>query len=355
MGTTRVDCRVVELFQEQTPPQEDSDRILTNVASFPEIEICISLVVPCYDEEESLPSFLDAVAAVTQTMHKTYGLRFELVLVDDGSSDGTLRIMKRAGALLPSYVSSCWVSFSRNFGKEAALNAGLKRAHGDYVALMDADMQDPPSLLPKMYELMLEKDCDNVATRRATRTGESKIRSLCSRMFYRAADSMTDISFVEGERDFRLMKRTMVDALLQMDESNRFTKGMFSWVGFKTEWLSYENVNRVAGKTKWSFRELLSYSFDGITSFSALPLTLAARIGLLCCAAAVVLLAVIVIRYLVLNKALIGLPLLICAIIGFGGLQLLFTGVIGYYLAKIYTETKGRPHYIVREENHDNY
>lgn len=236
----------------------------------------ISIVVPCYNEQESLPIFLKELDGVVRIMtQQDPEISFEAVLIDDGSADKTLAVMKAEAAAAHPYAIR-WHSFSRNFGKEAALFAGLQHAKGDYVATMDADMQDPPSLLPQMYEILQTENYDNVATRRTTREGEPPIRSFCARMFYKIINRISKADIVDGARDFRLMKRPMVNAIISMGEYNRFSKGIYGWVGFKTKWLPYVNVNRVAGETKWSFWSLLLYSIDGIVAFSTAPLSLAA-------------------------------------------------------------------------------
>lgn len=309
----------------------------------------ISIVVPCYNEEESLPLFTDELSRVTNSMKERHGdLEFELVFIDDGSSDGTLSILKDlAQKEWPFKVR--WASFSRNFGKEAALYAGLEKAKGDYVATMDADMQDPPSLLPDMYEILLTEDCDNVATRRTTRKGEPAIRSFFARLFYKIINRISDADIVDGARDYRLMKRDMVDAVLSITESNRFSKGIFGWVGFRTKWLEYENVERAAGETKWSFFSLLVYSIDGIVGFSTAPLSIASFAGLVFSFIAVVAFLVVFFRALLFGDPVAGWPSTMIAILFIGGLQMLFLGVIGQYLAKAYLELKHRPLYIVRE------
>lgn len=317
----------------------------------------ISIVVPCYNEEESLPLFLDALANVARNMQERHDISFEVVLVDDGSSDGTLTLMKRASAkedgsaYAPLNVR--WISFSRNFGKEAGILAGLKRARGDYVALMDADMQDPPSLLPEMYETLLTEDYDNVATRRVNRDGEPPVRSFFARMFYKLINRISKADIVDGARDFRLMKRPMVDAILSLSEYNRFSKGIFGWVGFKTKWLPYVNVERAAGETKWNFFSLLLYSIDGIVAFSTVPLSIASVMGILLCFAALVGVIFIVVKTLAFGDPVEGWPSLACLITLLGGIQLLCLGIMGQYLAKTYLETKHRPLYIVRESSDD--
>ena len=317
----------------------------------------ISVVVPCYNEEESLPLFLSALADVARTMQVEYGADLEAILVDDGSSDGTLALMKCASAdgagSLYAPLMIRWISFSRNFGKEAGILAGLEHARGDYVALMDADMQDPPSLLPQMYDILLEENYDNVATRRVNRDGEPPIRSFFARMFYKLINHISKADIVDGARDFRLMKRPMVDAILSMREYNRFSKGIFGWVGFKTKWLPYVNVERVAGETKWSFFSLLLYSIDGIVAFSTVPLSIASVMGILLCFAALIGVIFIVVKTLAFGDPVEGWPSLACLITLLGGIQLLCLGIMGQYLAKTYLETKHRPLYIVRESSDD--
>lgn len=313
----------------------------------------ISIVVPCYNEEESLPLFLRKLERVAEQMRQTDDLTFEVVLIDDGSTDGTLATMKREAQRLPAHFTVRWASFSRNFGKEAALYAGLSHATGELVATMDADMQDPPSLLPEMYRIITTEDVDNVATRRTTREGEPPIRSLFARMFYKLINKISKADIVDGARDFRLMKRPMVDAILSMREYNRFSKGIYGWVGFKTRWLPYVNVNRVAGETKWSFFSLLLYSIDGIVAFSTVPLSIASVMGTLFCIVAFFALIFIVVRALLFGDPVDGWPSLASIIIFIGGVQLLCLGIMGQYLAKTYLETKNRPLYIVRESNLD--
>lgn len=311
----------------------------------------ISIVVPCYNEEESLPLFLRELERVAEQMRQADDLTFEVVLIDDGSTDGTLATMKREAQRLPAHFTVRWASFSRNFGKEAALYAGLSHATGELVATMDADMQDPPSLLPEMYRIITTEDVDNVATRRTTREGEPPIRSLFARMFYKLINKISKADIVDGARDFRLMKRPMVDAILSMREYNRFSKGIYGWVGFKTVWLPYVNVNRVAGETKWSFFSLLLYSIDGIVAFSTVPLSIASVMGTLFCIVAFFALIFIVVRALLFGDPVDGWPSLASIIIFIGGVQLLCLGIMGQYLAKTYLETKNRPLYIVRESN----
>ena len=308
----------------------------------------LSIVVPCYNEEKALSIFYETVTGVVGKM----GVDCEYVFVDDGSSDGTLRILK---ALAAEHPNVRYVSFSRNFGKEAAIYAGLQYARGEYVALMDADLQDPPSYLPQMYEALQTGEYDNVATRRSTREGEPVIRSLFSRMFYRLINKMTDVPIVDGARDFRMMKRKMVDAILATGEYNRFSKGLFSWVGFRTLWLSYDNVERVAGQTKWSFWKLCKYALDGIINYSRAPLDIVTNAGILMTVVAFIWAAVLILKKLIIgNYNVSGWTSLTCIIIFLGGIQLCSIGVIGQYIARIFLETKHRPLFIVAESSDDN-
>lgn len=304
----------------------------------------ISVVVPCYNEQESLPLFYNEIIKVAATQ---YQLEWEFVFINDGSSDSTLEIIKN---LRDTDGRVHYVSFSRNFGKEAAICAGLEKACGNYVALMDADLQDPPSLLGDMYHAIVNEGYDCVATRRITRKGEPVIRSFFARCFYRLINSISKTEFVDGARDFRLMTRQMVDAILKMTEYNRFTKGIFSWVGFRVKWMEYVNVERVAGTTKWSFWKLLLYSFEGIVAFTTVPLALASVFGMLFFLVALCLIVFIIVKTLVFGDPTPGWPSLVCIVCLIGGLQLLCTGILGQYLARTYLETKRRPIYIVKEE-----
>lgn len=311
----------------------------------------ISLVVPCFNEEESLPIFLDAAASVRDEMRARWDVEFEVVLVDDGSKDATLEVMRTQAEERAGRLDIRWLSFSRNFGKEAALLAGLEHTRGDYVATLDADMQDPPSLLPQMYEILLEGEYDNVATRRVTREGEPPIRSFFARMFYRIMGRISQAEVVDGARDFRLMKRVMVDAILAMPEYNRFSKGIYGWVGFRTKWLPYTNLQRVAGETKWSFWSLFRYSIEGIIAFSTVPLAVASGVGLLLFLLSFVMVGVVVIRALLFGDPVAGWPSIVTIMLFLGGVQLLSLGVIGQYLARIYLESKRRPIYLVARTN----
>ena len=310
---------------------------------------CISVVVPCYNEEQALPYFIQEIQMVAAEMAQK-GVELEILLVNDGSRDHTLSLLRDYAK---QYENVRYLSFSRNFGKEAAMYAGLEHARGDYVAIMDADMQDPPALLPQMYDLLQTGEYDSVATRRVSRQGEPPIRSFFARMFYKLINRISDADIVDGARDYRLMSRPMVDAILSMKEYNRFSKGIFGWVGFRTYWLPYENVERVAGETKWSFWKLFRYSLEGIIAFSTAPLAIASVVGLLVCLAAVVALAVVLVKTLAFGDPVAGWPSMICIILFLGGVQLLTVGIIGQYLAKTYLETKKRPIYILAEESQD--
>lgn len=310
---------------------------------------CISVVVPCYNEEQALPYFIQEIQMVAAEMAQK-GVELEILLVNDGSRDHTLSLLRDYAK---QYENVRYLSFSRNFGKEAAMYAGLEHARGDYVAIMDADMQDPPSLLPQMYDLLQSGEYDSVATRRVSRKGEPPIRSFFARMFYKLINRISDADIVDGARDYRLMSRPMVDAILSMKEVNRFSKGIFGWVGFRTYWLPYENVERVAGETKWSFWKLFRYSLEGIIAFSTAPLAIASVVGLLVCLAAAVALAVVLVKTLAFGDPVAGWPSMICIILFLGGVQLLTVGIIGQYLAKTYLETKKRPIYILAEKSQE--
>lgn len=303
----------------------------------------ITVVVPCYNEEQSLHFFYEEMERVAAEMKEN---TFEYLFVDDGSKDRTLECIRE---LKEKDEKVRYVSFSRNFGKEAAIYAGLFHASGDYVAIMDADLQDPPSLLPKMYQAVTEEGYDSAATRRVTRKGEPPIRSFFARRFYHIMNKISDVELMDGARDYRLMNRAYVDALLQMGEYNRFSKGLFGWVGFKTKWLEFENVERVAGETKWSFWKLFKYSLDGIVAFSSMPLYMASWLGAGMCGVSVLAILFIIVRQLVFGNSVAGWPSMVCIIILIGGLQLLSIGILGLYLSKTYLEVKHRPIFIARE------
>ena len=308
----------------------------------------ISCIVPCYNKEASLPYFYAEITRIEKNMKLRGKLEFEIIFINDGSKDNTLKVLKEF-AQNDSQVK--YISFSRNFGKEAAMYAGLQKSTGDYVAIMDADMQDPPSLLPEMYRILQTEDYDNVAMRRTSRDGEPPIRSFFAKLFYRIINKISKADIVDGARDFRLMKRAMVDAILEMGEYNRFSKGIFGWVGFKTKWLPYVNIERVAGETKWSFWKLFVYSLEGIVAFSTVPLSIASVIGILLCFFAFIAIAFVIGRTLVFGDPVEGWPSLVCIITLIGGIQLFCMGIMGQYLAKTYLETKHRPIYIVSETN----
>ena len=304
----------------------------------------ISLIIPCYNEEESLPLFYPEATSVLQKMNRDY----ELIFVNDGSMDRTLDILKELAKKDPHVV---YLSFSRNFGKESAMYAGFCNAKGDYVAVMDADLQDPPSLLPEMLEKLESGEYDSVATRRVSREGEPPVRSWFARKFYQIINRISDSDIVDGARDFRLMKRSMVDAIVSMSEYNRFSKGIFGWIGFRTLWLPYKNVERVAGETKWNFWKLFKYAVSGIINFSQVPLSIASWFGITMTGFSFLFLLAIIIRKLAFGDPVAGWASTICVIIFIGGLQLFCLGIMGQYIAKTYMEAKHRPHYIISESN----
>lgn len=307
----------------------------------------ISLIIPCYNEEHALPYLYEELKQVSEEMK---GYDFEYLFVDDGSKDKTMEIIKHF-ARTDKRVA--YLSFSRNFGKEAAMYAGFYNAKGDYVAVMDADMQDPPSLLPEMMAYIESGEYDSVATRRVSRKGEPKIRSFFARRFYQLINRISDIDIVDGARDFRLMTRDMANAIVEFGEQNRFSKGIFGWIGFRTKWLPYENVERVAGETKWSFWGLLRYSVEGIVNFSHAPLQAASFIGLFFTLLSFVAIIFIMIRKWIWGDPVTGWPSLACIITFIGGIQLFCMGIMGQYMAKTYIEVKKRPHYIVGETNRE--
>lgn len=304
----------------------------------------VSLIIPCYNEEEALPIFYAEATKVMGTMDYAY----ELLFVNDGSRDGTLSILKDLAGR-DDHVK--YLSFSRNFGKEAAMYAGFCNADGDYVAVMDADMQDPPALLPEMLEILATGDYDSVATRRVNRAGEPPVRSWFARKFYQIINKISDADIVDGARDYRLMKREMVDAIVAMGEYNRFSKGIFGWIGFRTYWMPYENVEWAAGETKWSFWKLAKYAIDGIINFSQVPLSIASWFGIGMTGVSFAMILFIIIRKMVFGDPVAGWPSLVCIILFVGGVQLTCLGIMGQYIAKTYMETKKRPHYILAESN----
>ena len=305
----------------------------------------ISVVVPCLNEQDAIPIFYNEIIKIINKMGPR--VTFEVIFVDDGSSDDTLEVLRK---LNEKDRKIKYIAFSRNFGKESAMFAGLEKARGDYIAVMDVDLQDPPELLIDMYNGITDEGYDCVATKRATRKGESKIRSFFARRFYSIINKISKTEIVDGARDYRLMTRQMVDAILSVREYNRFSKGIFGWVGFKTKWLEYENIERVAGKTSWSFWGLFLYALDGIIAFSTVPLSIASILGVFLCLLAFIWICVIVFKTLIWGDPVEGYPSLICMITFLGGVQLFCTGILGQYLARTYLETKKRPLYVVKEE-----
>ena len=311
----------------------------------------VSIIVPCYNEEAALPYFLKEIKKTESEMTAAFGCRFELLFINDGSRDSTLSVLREFAKSDPTVR---YLSFSRNFGKEAAMYAGLKHAKGEYVAIMDADLQHPPTMLKEMYEGLQSGEYDCVAARRMNRNGEPPLRSFFARCFYKLINRISDTEIVDGACDFRMMKRQMVDAILSMGEYNRFSKGIFGWVGFRTKWLPYENVERVAGETKWSFWSLLLYSMQGIVGFSTLPLALASVLGVVLCIIALIMVVYIIIKTLMFGDPVSGWPSLACMVMFMGGIQLFCIGILGQYLAKTYLETKHRPIYILAETEEEN-
>ncbi len=302
----------------------------------------ISLVVPCYNEQEVINLFYEEIQKVKKDFNK---VNFEIIFVNDGSSDNTLDLMRE----LSKNDDVRYISFSRNFGKEAAMYAGLEASTGDYVAIMDADLQDPPALLKEMYEILESGEYDSVATRRVSRKGEPVIRSFFARLYYKLINKISKTEIVDGARDFRLMTRQMVNSVLSLKEYNRFSKGIFSWVGYRTKWLEYENIERAAGTTKWSFFKLFLYSLESIVAFSTVPLSIASVFGIIFCLIAFLIIVFVIIRTLVYGDPTSGWPSMVCIMFFIGGIQLLCTGIIGQYLSKTYLEVKKRPIYIVAE------
>ena len=307
----------------------------------------ISIVVPCYFEEETLPYFYEEITKISENMTE---VDFEYIFVNDGSKDDTLNILKQL-SLKDDRVR--FISLSRNFGKESAMYAGLEFSKGDFVAIMDADLQDPPSLLPEMYENIVKYGYDCVATRRVNRKGEPPIRSFFARMFYKIMNKISKSDIVDGARDFRLMKRKVVNAILKLGEYNRFSKGIFGWVGFKTKWLEYENIERAHGETKWSFWKLLIYSIDGIVAFSSMPLFISSIVGIAFCLISFFAIIFIIVRQIVWGGSAYGWPSLVCIILMLSGIQLFAIGILGQYLSKTYLEVKKRPIYIIDETDKD--
>ena len=302
----------------------------------------LSIIVPCFNEEESIDLFYsEAIKYIDD---------FEMIFVDDGSKDNTLEKIKN---LCNEHDTVQYISFSRNFGKEAALYAGLKYSKGDYVAIMDVDLQDPPNLLPKMLETIKNEEYDIVATRRVNREGEPKIRSLFARLFYRLINGISDLELVDGERDYRLMTRQVANSLLELPEYNRFSKGLFNWIGFKTKWIEYENIERAHGESTWSFWGLVKYSIEGILAFTTLPLQISTVMGIIFSIMAFIMLIFVIARKLMFSDPVAGWTSTICVILFLGGIQLFSIGILGRYIEKIYLESKNRPIYIIEETNID--
>ena len=304
----------------------------------------ISIIIPCYNEEDSIPLIYNELKKVSNNMKYD----FEFIFVNDGSIDNSLSVLKKLSAKDKQVK---YIHFSRNFGKEAAMYAGLSKSKGDYVTIMDADLQDPPSVLPEMLRLIKEEGYDSVGTRRVSRKGEPKIRSFFARKFYKIINKLSKIEMVDGARDYRLMTRQMVNSILELKEYNRYSKGLFSFVGFNTYWLEYENVERVAGETKWSFWGLVKYAIEGIVAFSTLPLSIASLMGFIFCFVSFILIIIIIIKTLIFGDPTSGWPSLVCIIFFVSGIQLFCLGIIGKYLSKTYLETKNRPIYIIKESN----
>ena len=306
----------------------------------------LSIIVPCYNEQENIVDFYDELLK-NEAYFKSHDVDMEIIYVNDGSKDGTVAEVKK---LHERDERVHLINFSRNFGKESAMIAGLERAKGDFVAIMDCDLQDPPALLPQMYEAIVNEGYDSVATRRVSRKGEPPIRSFFARMFYRIINKMSKTEIVDGARDYRLMTREFVDAVLSMGEYNRFSKGIFGWVGFKNKWIEFENVERQKGETKWSFWKLFLYALDGIVAFSTAPLAIASFMGVLFCLLAFIFIIFIIVRKLMFGDPTSGWPSLVCIISFVSGVQLFCIGIVGQYLSKTYLEVKKRPLYIVKEE-----
>lgn len=307
----------------------------------------ITVIVPCYNEEETIPYFVEAIDKVYDKMHEEYGISMEYLFVDDGSKDKTLKVLEEYAQKNPRV---SYITFSRNFGKESAMYAGLENSRGDYTVIIDADLQDPPELIETMYKTLKEEEkYDCVASRRFTRTGEPPIRSWFAKRFYSLMNKISKTEIVDGARDFRMMSRRMVDAILTLGERNRFSKGIFSWVGFETKWLEFENRERVSGTTKWSFWGLFIYAIDGIVAFSTAPLAISSIIGIIFCILAFIGVIFVFIRRLVFGDDVTGWASIVCIICFVAGIQLFCTGISGIYLSKTYLESKNRPMYITKK------
>lgn len=306
----------------------------------------ISIIVPCYNEEESLPFFYEKFIEIANNMKNK--ANFELLLVNDGSKDNTLKVSKK---LAETDNRIKYISFSRNFGKESAMIAGLEKCHGDFIAIMDADLQDPPEMLYEMYDTIKEGEYDCIGTKRNTRKGEPPIRSLFANLFYKLINKISDTEIVNGARDFRLMTRQMVNSILEIKEYNRFSKGIFSFVGYNTKWLEYKNIERVAGNTSWSFWSLFKYSLDGIFAFSTVPLQISSILGIILCIISFIYIIIIVLKTIIWGDPVAGYPSLISVVTFLGGIQLFSVGILGQYISRTYLEVKNRPIYIIKENN----
>ena len=307
--------------------------------------VTLSLVVPCYNEQETLPIF---IKELHETINRLKDVQVEVILINDGSVDETLSVIRE---LASKYDDCRYISFSRNFGKESAMFAGFEASQGDYVAVMDADLQDPPSLLPEMLKAVREEGYDCAGTRRINREGEPPVRSLFANIFYWIINKLSDTQLVSGARDYKLLSRKAVDALLSMPEKNRFSKGLYEWIGFHTKWFEYENIERSAGVTKWSFWRLFKYSIDGLVAFTTLPLALASLLGMTCTVISLVMIVALIIRQLIWQASVDGWTSMACIILLLSGLNMFCIGVIGQYIAKMYAEVKSRPHYIIAEKS----
>ena len=307
--------------------------------------VTLSLVVPCYNEQETLPIF---IKELHEKLDPLKDVQVEVILIDDGSYDQTLSVMRD---LVSRYDDCRYISFSRNFGKESAMLAGFEASQGDYVAVMDADLQDPPELLPGMLEAVREEGYDCAGTRRITRAGEPPVRSFFAYLFYWLINKLSDTKLVSGARDYKLLSRKAVDALLSMPEKNRFSKGLYEWIGFRTKWFEYENVERFAGSTKWSFWGLFKYSIDGILAFTTVPLALASLLGMTCTVISLVMIVVLSVRQLIWHASVDGWTSMVCIILLLSGLNIFCVGVVGQYMAKMYVEVKRRPCYVIAEKS----
>jgi glycosyltransferase involved in cell wall biosynthesis len=308
------------------------------------INMKLSIIIPCYNEEQSIPLFFKETLKHTEQLN----CDLEFICVNDGSKDNTLLVLNEQKAILP--ISLTILDFSRNFGKEAAILAGLQESTGDYVVIMDADLQDPPHLLPEMLQALMNEDYDSVATHRVDRQGEPKIRSFFARTFYKLINRISDVEIVDGARDYRMMNRSMVDAILSLSEYHRFSKGIFVWVGFKTKYVAFENVERVAGETKWSFWKLFKYAIEGIVAFTTVPLRISMLFGMMVSLLAFLYMIYVFIKAALFGDPVAGYPSMMVIILFLGGIQLLSIGVVGEYLSKTYMEVKRRPHYIIKQK-----